>query len=314
MNLLLVDAHSQGYYHQQSGAVLKVGEMEVQGFYNTMRAVKRTASIMKARVMVLWDGKPVKRNALFPNYKTREPNSDMDAMKSKFKAQRPLIQQAFSYLGVEQLIAEDGEADDLAGLIVAQEKKNYDHIYLLSGDGDWKQLVCENVSFINQRDDKILSLSGFLEDTGFHTPLAFVQGKALQGDSSDTIPGVGGIGEKGAKEFLAEYGSVAEIRKIVLAGGELMKSRSRNSFIKLSKNQFNEKLGIGMMDAFIRNLKLMMLLNCPLKPDTITSIPTDYSPEKLRDLFLEYNFQSILDDLDVFFTPFKRYGVGAELA
>ncbi|PHM52348.1 5'-3' exonuclease H3TH domain-containing protein [Xenorhabdus hominickii] len=309
MNLLLVDAHSQGYYHQQSAAELKVGDMEVQAIFNTLRSVKRNASIMKARVIVLWDGEPVKRNTLFPEYKTRAPSADMDAMKAKFKAQRPIIQQAFSYLGVEQLIAEDGEADDLAGLIVGHEKANYDHIYLLSGDGDWKQLVDENVSFINQRDDTILRLDGFFEDTGFHTPLAFVQGKALQGDSSDTIPGVGGIGDKGAREFLAEYGSVAEIRKIVLSGGELMKNRARNSFIKLANDEFNEKLGMGMMDAFKRNLTLMMLRGCPLKPDTIKSIPASYNPEKVRQLFLEYNFHSILDDLDVFLTPFHRYGL-----
>ncbi|MGJ0628250.1 5'-3' exonuclease H3TH domain-containing protein [Xenorhabdus bovienii] len=311
MNLLLVDAHSQGYYHQQSATELKVGDMEVQAIFNTLRSVKRNASIMKARVMVLWDGEPVKRNTLFPEYKTRAPNADMDTMKAKFKAQRPIIQEAFSYLGVEQLIAKDGEADDLAGLIVGREKANYNHIYLLSGDGDWKQLVDENVSFINQRDDKILRLDGFFEDTGFHTPLAFVQGKALQGDSSDTIPGVGGIGDKGAKEFLAEYGSVAEIRKIVLSGGELMKNRARNNFVKLANNEFNEKLGLGMMDAFKRNLTLMMLRGCPLKPDTIKSIPASYDPEKVRQLFLEYNFHSILDDLDIFLTPFQRYGLKA---
>ncbi|WP_235428269.1 MULTISPECIES: 5'-3' exonuclease H3TH domain-containing protein [Xenorhabdus] len=309
MNLLLVDAHSQGYYHQQSAATLKVSDMEVQAIFNTLRSVKRIASIKKARVIVLWDGNPLKRTALFPKYKTREPNPDMEAMKEKFKQQRPLIQEAFSYLGVEQLVAEDGEADDLASLLVNTEKHKYDHIYLLTGDGDWKQLVDENVSYINQRDDNILRLEKFFEDTGYHTPLAFVQGKALHGDNSDTIPGVGGIGEKGAKEFMAEYGSVAEIRRIVLAGKELMKNRARKSFEKLSRNEFNEKQGLGMMDIFKRNLKLMMLRGCPLKPDTIKQIPTDYNPEKLRQLLLKLNFQSILEDLDVFLVPFERYGL-----
>ncbi|MDC9581911.1 5'-3' exonuclease H3TH domain-containing protein [Xenorhabdus sp. PR6a] len=309
MNLLLVDAHSQGYYHQQSAATLKVGDMETQAIYNTLRSVKRLASIQKARVVILWDGKTVKRNAIYADYKKREPNPDMEAMKEKFKLQRPYIQKAFSYLGVEQFIAEDGEADDLAGLLVSTEKDKYEHIYLLSGDGDYKQLVDENVSFINQRNDSILRLDKFFEDTGYHTPLAFIQGKALQGDTSDTIPGVGGIGEKGAKEFLAEYGSVAEIRRVVLSGEELMKSRSCKAFEKLSRNEFNEKQGMGMIDIFKRNLQLMMLRGCPLKPDTITPIPMEYDPEKLRQLMLELNFQTILEDLEVFLTPFERYGL-----
>lgn len=314
MNLLLVDAHSQGYYHQQSAAVLKAGDMETQAIYNTLRSIKRFASIQKARVIMLWDGKPVKRNAIFPGYKTRAPNADMEAMKEKFKIQRPYIQQALSFLGVEQYIAEDGEADDLAGLFVKTHKDNFDHIYLLSGDGDYKQLVDEKVSFINQRDDSILRIDNFFDDTGYHTPIAFVQGKALQGDSSDTIPGVGGIGEKGAKDFLAEYGSVAAIRNLVIAGEELMKNRARNAFIKLAKNEFNEAQGMGMLDIFKRNLTLMMLRGCPLKPETITSIPRDYSPEKLRKLLLELNFQTILEDLDVFYTPFDRYGLKGEPA
>lgn len=314
MNLLLIDAHSQGYYHQQSAATLKVGDLETQAIYNMLRSAKRFASIQKCRVCVLWDGKPVKRNTLFPDYKTRLPNPDMEAMKEKFKAQRPYIQRAFSHLGIQQFFAEDGEADDLAGLLVSTEIDKYDHIYLLSGDGDYKQLIGEKVSFINQRTDEIIRMENFFDDTGYHTPLAFVQGKALHGDSSDTIPGVGGIGEKGAMEFLAEYGSVAEICRFVRAGTELMKSRSRNAFVNLANNKFNEKQGMGMLDIFKRNLKLMMLRGCPLKPDTITEIPMDYDPEKFRQLMLELNFQTILEDLEVFYTPFDRYGLKGKSA
>lgn len=77
-----------------------------------------------------------------------------------------------------------------------------DHIYLLTGDGDWLQLVRENVSWVSLREDakhKQVNFEQFAELTGLPTPRAFLEAKALQGDTSDNIKGVGGIGDGGAK-------------------------------------------------------------------------------------------------------------------
>ncbi|WP_391485316.1 5'-3' exonuclease H3TH domain-containing protein [Acinetobacter baumannii] len=66
---------------------------------------------------------------------------------------------------------------------------------------------------------KAVSFIGLIfEKTGFKSPVAFLQGKALQGDSSDCISGVGGIGEATAIKILAEYGSVNEFWKLCDAG------------------------------------------------------------------------------------------------
>ncbi|MCJ8601080.1 exonuclease [Klebsiella pneumoniae] len=309
MNLLLIDAHSQGYYHQQSAAKLLVGEREVQAVFNTIRNIRRYASILKAHPVMLWDGKPVKRCALFPGYKKRKARADMEAMKEKFKDQRPDIQLMCSQLGVTQQVAEDGEADDLAGLMVARMKEKVGHIYLLSGDGDWMQLVGDNVTYINQRDELKTTPANFLENTGYATPKAFVEGKALVGDTSDKIDGVGGIGDNGARELLAEYGSVLELVRSVRAGEELRCShgRYRKPFLALANNTFNEKGGDGALNLFIRNLKLMNIIQPQLGPDTIRIIPPAIDPEGFRQKCLELNFQTFLDDLDIFLIPFRRY-------
>lgn len=309
MNLLLIDAHSQGYYHQQSAAKLLVGEREVQSIFNTLRNIRRYASILKAHPVMLWDGKPLKRAALYPGYKQREPRADMEAMKEKFKDQRPDIQLMCSQLGVTQQIAEDGEADDLAGLMVAKMKGKVDHIYLLSGDGDWMQLVGDNVTCISQRDELKITPENFQEVTGYATPRAFVEGKALVGDTSDKISGVGGIGDGGAKELLAEYGSVLELVRSINAGEELRCShgRYRTPFLALANNDFNAKGGAGALTLFMRNLRLMNIIAPQLGPDIITPIPTAINVEAFRQKCLELNFQTFLDDLDVFLIPFRRY-------
>lgn len=81
---------------------------------------------------------------------------------------------------------------------------NVENVYLLTGDSDWKQLVNEKTTWVALREDakhKRINMEMFAELTGYPTPKAFLEGKALQGDKSDNIQQVGGIGE-GAQDLL----------------------------------------------------------------------------------------------------------------
>lgn len=83
MNYLFVDGNSLGYYHQQSDK-LHNGEMEVQAAFGFVKNVRRYASILHARPMILWDGFSDKRRDFYPDYKAnRDDDPDMKKMQKR---------------------------------------------------------------------------------------------------------------------------------------------------------------------------------------------------------------------------------------
>ena len=310
MKLLLIDAHSLGYFTQQ-GTSLSVAGRQVQSIYGTIKNIRKYVQTLKATPIMLWDGKPTKRSELYAGYKgKRSTNPQLQEMRQEFRQQKDDIKLMLSQLGVRQLIAEDGEADDLAGMLVDKYKAKAEHIYLYTGDGDWLQLLDDNVTMIPIRDPKLLGIDMLGEKTGYSNVKQFLEAKALTGDKSDEIDGVGGIGEKGAMELLTEFGSVIEFVKKVRSGEvtvDDLTSRSRKKFIALANNDYNEKCGMGMLEVFKRNLQLMDLNNKTMMPDTITAIPNTKDHDAFLSKCRELAFKSFLEDDEVFLIPFNRY-------
>ncbi|MBD0905732.1 exonuclease [Klebsiella grimontii] len=320
MNILIIDGNSLGYYHQQQPKKLHSGDMETQAIFGFITNMRRYASLMKARPIVLWDGFSDARRSFYPEYKAnRDDNSEMKKMKEGFAIQKPLIKKAITALGVDQITALDGEADDLAGILKKRYEANKDieHIYLLTADSDWIQLVDEKVTWISLREDakhKRITMEAFSELTGYPNQRGFLEGKALQGDKSDNIQQVGGIGEKGAMDLISEYGSMVTLVKGICDGSIVMdKGRNKTAVNNLAKNAFNEKTGCRMLEAFMRNIKLMDLIDTKFAPQKLEVIRGEQSLETFKQICMQLSFQSILGDLEVFVVPFvKRCGLVAE--
>jgi hypothetical protein len=83
-------------------------------------------------------------------------------------------------------------------------------VVLVSADKDLMQLVGDRVSFFHTGREKLYDAAGVEEDFGV-PPAQVVDVLALMGDSIDNVPGVPGIGEKGAKALIREYGSLDEL-------------------------------------------------------------------------------------------------------
>lgn len=318
-NLLIVDAHSLGYYMQEAEVVLTANDMQTQSIFGFVKAVRRQASIQKAKPVIMWDGVPLNRKAIYPEYKVqKKSNERLDEMREHFRKQKPYIRAMMSVLGVEQYIANDGEADDLGAWYSKQNYDKYDNIYLYSGDSDWVQLVNDKVSFINVRDNKkstpdkpffrLIDKDNFAEATGFKNTMQFIQAKALVGEKSDCVPGVGGIGATGAKELLLEYGSVGDFI-LGFTTGEIVleKGRYKKPFEGLATNAFNEKSNGRMLDIYKRNLLLIALNNPEIWPKNIEEIPRNFDLDKFEKLCRKLSFMSILEDIEVFVKPFERY-------
>jgi 5'-3' exonuclease len=265
------------------------------------------------KVVVLWDGKSQTRRNLFPLYKAnREAESkspEQEARRAGYKKQVPKIMDALELLGVRQLLDYTEEADDLAGYIV--EKIQAEEIVLITGDGDWKQLVCRpNVIWQDHRTDAICNYDNFEAVTGYKNAQAFLEGKALVGDTSDNIPGVGGIGKETAPMILKQHGSVETFlnfwtRKI--GEGEKVPKWVSNFVHNLAPKE-STKYGkmLPTQEAFARNMQLMKLAGYKPNKSNLLNKVGSYDRQAFRDLCQEFMFNSILAQFNSWIVPFER--------
>ena len=295
---LIIDGNSIGYACHY-GPKLKSGNLETQaiyGFVRTMRVLRQ--NYPDFTLTCLWDGKASWRYELEPEYKSsRSDDPKKVAIRSAYSEQRPYITRALEALGIRQMTAFTHEADDLAGLLVKKlADKPENEIVLISGDEDWIQLLRPNVSWRDLRnDEKIISMKNLMNKTGYATPFGFLQGKCLMGDSSDCISGVGGIGEKGAPEFIAEFGSV---RKFWAACDSGSLVPTRKPLIKLCSAEGRAIYG--------RNFRLMQLLQvAPPKKESMDIRPGTFDKGAFEDLCGELAFMSILKNIDNFTKDFQ---------
>jgi len=122
----------------------------------------------------------------------------------------------------------------------------------------------------------------------------------MQGDSSDTIPGIGGLGEKGAAEFLAQYGSVYNF--LDLAKRNELPNRLPAAHRRLRDNEPpspSKKYGqmLPLQDAFERNMQLMDLSRAPkIEPNGINKASGVLNEEAFGLFCQQHFFNSIIGD------------------
>ncbi len=116
-------------------------------------------------------------------------------------------------LGLHVLEMAGYEADDIQGTIARMAHTEEDtHAYILTGDRDLLQLIDSRISVLlaTNKDTILMDEAAFVQAYGI-PPCHFVDMKALMGDSSDNIPGVGGIGPKTAAALISEFGTLDAI-------------------------------------------------------------------------------------------------------
>ncbi len=157
-----------------------------------------------------WDTKaPTFRHDAYEAYKAQRVKQP-----DELYAQIPLIQRALTLLGVESFSLDGFEADDLIGTIAVGAAKDDWDVTIVTGDRDALQLIRKNISVLTFKkgvSETLLYDEKMLHEVFGLTPEQFLEYKILRGDPSDNIPGVKGIGEKGATELLQTYQSLEGI-------------------------------------------------------------------------------------------------------
>lgn len=163
-------------------------------------------------IVVAWDKKgtsTAKRSAIYPEYKAGRKKAPDD-----FYEQIPLLKDFLKTLGWPLFETDGYEADDILGTLAVQANKLGVEANLITSDLDMLQLIDENTKVFAMKrgfsDIEEFDLEYFEKKYGLKQS-QFLDLKALQGDSSDNIPGVPGIGPKTATQLLNEFFTLEEI-------------------------------------------------------------------------------------------------------
>jgi DNA polymerase I len=214
MKLLVIDGNSivnRAYYGIRP-LTTKNGEYTnaIYGFLTILNKIK--AEIEPDCAAVAFDlHAPTFRHKAYAGYKAgRKP------MDSELASQMPILKELLGYLGYSIVSLEGYEADDILGTLAKKCEKTGDTCYIATGDRDSLQLV-SSVTTVRLATTKFGQSTVTLYDEekikevyGV-TPHQLIDIKAIQGDTSDKIPGAAGIGEKGAKELISNFESVENI-------------------------------------------------------------------------------------------------------
>ncbi len=154
---------------------------------------------------------PTFRHEIYKDYKgTRKP------MMPELKEQVPLMKEMLKAMDVPVFSIPGIEADDILGTISRKATEKGIPVYIISGDRDLLQLATDTVRVCIPKtkatgtEVEYYYADDVREKYGV-SPIEFIDMKAIMGDSSDNIPGVAGIGEKGASKLIGEFHSIENI-------------------------------------------------------------------------------------------------------
>ena len=287
--LFLVDAYAlifRGYYAFIKNPRINskgVDTSAIMGFMNSLLdVIKRERP---DHLAVCFDrGGSADRVEMFEAYK-----ANRDATPEAIKIAVPYIENILKAMHIPIMVKEGYEADDVIGTLSKQAEKEGYQTFMVTPDKDFAQLVSENIFMYRPM------FGGGYETWGIpevqkkfevESPLQVIDFLGMMGDASDNIPGLPGVGEKTAKKFLAQYGSMENL----LHNTHELKGKMKE------KVEANKELGL------LSKKLATIMLDVP-----VTFNETDFelnSPdiEKVKDIFQELEFRRLTENFIKTFT------------
>ena len=287
--LFLIDAYAlifRGYYAFIKNPRINSKGLDtsaILGFTNSLfDVIKRESPDYLA---VCFDkGGSQDRIKIFDQYK-----ANRDETPEAIKISVPIIEEILKSLNISVLVKEGFEADDIIGTIAKKVKSENFETYMVTPDKDFAQLVDESIYMYRPvfgGGYEIWGVNEVLEKFEISQTSQVIDFLAMKGDSVDNIPGLPGVGDKTAKKFLKEFGSLE---------GLLQNTTELKGKLK-EKIEQNKELGI-------LSKKLATI---------ITDVPIDYNIEELKlnvtnldkakEIFEELEFRRIISSLNSIFS------------
>lgn len=213
--LFLLDAYAlifRGYYAFIKNPRINSKGMDtsaIMGFMNSLLDVIKREKPDHLAVAFDKGGSHV-RTEMFTEYK-----ANRDETPEAIKVAVPYIQELLKAMHIPVIELEGCEADDLIGTLAKQaEKQNY-QVFMVTPDKDFAQLVSENIFMYRParmgNGIEIWGVPEVLERFEIERPEQVIDFLGMMGDAVDNIPGLPGVGEKTAKKFLKDYGTMENL-------------------------------------------------------------------------------------------------------
>jgi len=192
----------------------------VFGFTNML--AKLLKEHVGTHIAVIFDaGRQTFRNRLYEAYKAHRPPAPEELI-----PQFALVREATEAFGVPAIELADWEADDLIAAYTLAATNTGGQVTIVSSDKDLMQLIRPGVDMMDPIKQKSIGPAEVMEKFGV-TPDKMAEVQALIGDASDNVPGVPGIGPKGAAQLINEFGNLEG----VLAAAPGMKPSKRRDML-----------------------------------------------------------------------------------
>ena len=215
--LFLIDAYAlifRAYYAFIKNPIVNSKGFEtsaILGFFNSIFDLKRREN--PDYLSVVFDkGGSADRSAIYSEYKSNRnatPEVILDSV--------PHIYNILNGLGITTLDLEGYEADDIIGTVAKRAEKKDFEVYMVTPDKDFAQLVTENIFLYKParfgNDIEIMGVQEINKKFEIDSPIKVIDYLGMMGDSVDNIPGIPGVGDKTAKKFLKDYGSIEGLYK-----------------------------------------------------------------------------------------------------
>jgi DNA polymerase I len=223
-------------------------------------------------------GAPLERTAEFSDYKATRTESP-----STFGPQLPLIRAVLDVLQVPIFELPGHEADDIISFLAKRAASEGIDVRIVTGDRDFFQLVNDDIKVLYNRrgiTDIVEMDRKAVEKRYGVPPKRYVDLKALEGDSSDNLPGVPGVGTKTAAKLVQRYGSAEEAV-----------AHADEQTPKLAANLASHA------EQVVLNKKLSTLAEVPLEVDVSDLVMKPWDMDAVRELFSSLEFRSLLERL-----------------
>ena len=279
--LFLLDAYAlifRGYYALIKNPRINSKGMDtsaIMGFMNSLLDVIRREK--PDHLAVCFDkGGSAERTELFPEYK-----ANRDETPDAIRIAVPYIQDILKAMHIPVVVLEGWEADDIIGTLAKQAEKEDYKVFMVTPDKDFGQLVSENIFMYRParmgNGIEIWGIPEVQKRFGVERPEQVIDYLGMMGDASDNIPGLPGVGDKTAKKFIEEFGSMENL----LANTDKLKGA-----MKL-KVEANKELGL------LSKKLATICIDCDVTFDAKDYELSMPDAEKVQVLFEELEFRRL---------------------
>lgn len=281
--LFLVDAYAlifRGYYaFIKNPRINSKGEdtSAIMGFMNSLLdVIKRERP---DHLAVCFDkGGSADRVEMYQEYK-----ANRDETPEGIKTAVPYIYEILKAMHIPIMVKEGFEADDVIGTLSRQAEKEGYKVFMVTPDKDFAQLVTDNIFMYRPVFGGGYETWGIPEvQKKFEVtdPMQVIDFLGMMGDSSDNIPGLPGVGEKTAKKFITQFGSMEGL----LANTDQLKGKMRE------KVEANGELGL------LSKKLATIMLDVPVEFDAKDFELDHPDVEKVKEIFQNLEFRRLTDN------------------